>query len=126
VTVNDQEVTTPPPVTRPPPAPKEGPEPQALSTANYRSLAIQALKDKGIKNPTPQQIADEQNDIRSTVGLGKAVGRPPKGGGTDTGVTTKAKARAKPRRPAPTRLRSVPAVRKTVPLKHPAPRGKAA
>ena len=67
--------------TKPPP-----PFNHASGTPDYRQLAIDALKDKGIKNPTPQQIADEQNDIRETVGLGKAKGTPPPGGGTDVGV----------------------------------------
>jgi hypothetical protein len=67
----------------PQPTPKPPPRKRTL---DYRDLAIQALEDKGIKNPTPQQIADEQNDIRATVGLGKAVGKPPPGGGTDKGV----------------------------------------
>lgn len=66
---------------------------------DYRDLAIQALQDKGIQNPTPQQIADEQNDIRSTVGLGPAQGKPPPGGGTDVGVLPKRK--PAPHKPAP-------------------------
>ena len=69
-----------------PPGFKPPPFNNASGTPDYRQLAIDALKDKGIKNPTPQQIADEQNDIRETVGLGKAKGKPPPGGGTDTGV----------------------------------------
>lgn len=82
-------VTVPPegpePVT--PPVPPTGQKPpKAGGTPDYRQLAIDALKDRGIKNPTPQQIADEQNDIRETVGLGKAKGKPPPGGGTDVGV----------------------------------------
>jgi hypothetical protein len=124
VTVNDQD-TAPPPA-KPPP---EGPEPEALTAADYRDLAIQALRDKGIKNPTPQQIADEQNDIRQTVGLGKAKGPPPKGGGTDTGVTPpapKAKRVAKPKRPAGVNPGGPARHVRPQPLKHPAQRGKAA
>jgi hypothetical protein len=93
--------TAPPPGPGPsvPPAQKPPPPKTARpGIPDYRQLAIDALRDKGIAHPSPQQIADEQNDIRATVGLGKAKGKPPKGGGTDKGVL--------PRRRPPVRRRT--------------------
>lgn len=80
--------------------PKPKPPETGASEEDYWQQAIEALKKKGIKDPTSQQIQDERNDIRASVGL-----KPydPKYKGTDKGVTptTKGKARAKPKRKAP-------------------------